>query len=256
MIESFLLYNGDIELTFNPGNHQYRVVLTKTGKKFKPDSVTRICGIIDKSGPLINWAINNTIDYIRSGIQPGVEHSEAFLEEIYAIAKRESQRKKTEAADRGTIVHNVLSGVLQESDDSGVLEESISLKVRHAKEWLKENQVEFIHIERPIYSRRYRYSGRLDGIGRIGGRLSLLDWKTGKGMYPEFRLQTAAYNHAYEEEIGEEEIFQRVILHLTEEACIPHYYPRNTLRQDFSAFCGAQRLHNQIKAIEKAERHG
>jgi hypothetical protein len=232
-----------VELQFNSGNHQYKIVLTKSGRKFKPDSVTRICGIIDKSGPLINWAIGNTVDYIRSAVTPGVEHAESFLEEIYAQAKKESQRKKSEAADRGTLVHTILS---QEDTPDTQSEEGVSRRVSNARSWLKENNVIFTSIERPIYSRRYRYCGRLDGVGKV----SLFDYKTGKGLYPEFRLQTAAYCSALEEELGER-IEQRVILHLTEEACVPHYFPRELLRKDFLAFLGAQRLHQQIKKIEK-----
>jgi hypothetical protein len=244
VIETFTLYDGEIELIFNSGNHQYKVVRTKTGRSFKPDSVTRICGIIDKSGPLINWAIGNTVDYIRSAVTPEVEHAESFLEEIYAQAKKESQRKKSEAAERGTVVHSILSGDTPDSDIP-------NSKAERAKEWLRENNVTFTSIERPIYSRRYRYCGRLDGVGLVNGKTSLLDWKTGKsGLYPEFRLQTAAYCSALEEELGER-IEQRVILHLTEEACVPHYFPRELLRKDFLAFLGAQRLHQQIKKIEK-----
>lgn len=202
----------------------------------------------------MGWHGNNIIDFVRSGIQPGVEHAESYLEEIYAQAKKESQRKKTEAARKGTEVHEILSG--EASTESLSLDAGGSrLKVELAREWLKENNVEFLHIERPIYSRRYRYSGRLDGVAKVNGVLSLLDYKTGRGIYPEFRLQTAAYNHALEEELEDLFIEQRLTLHLTEEACIPHPYPRSKLRGDFTAFLGAQRLHQQIKKIEKEEKN-
>lgn len=200
----------------------------------------------------MGWAVNNTIDFIRAGIPSGIEHSESYLEEIYGLAKKESQRKKSDAAQRGTIVHEILGRTdgRDEQDLDKQLDESILRRVDLARTWLKENNVKLSSIERPIYSRRYRYSGRFDGVGEIEGKRTLFDWKTGKSVYPEFRLQTAAYQYAYEEELGEP-IEQRVILHLTEEACIPHYYPRDKFRGDMNAFLGAQKLHQQIKRIEK-----
>lgn len=252
-IESFEMYEGEVFLEFNSGNHQYKVRF-RNGRSFKPRSVTSICSIIDKSAPLMGWAVNNTIDFIRAGIAPGTEHAESYLEEIYALAKKESQRKKTEAAKSGSVVHEILSGEEFRSTGDDLRDAEVLRKASEAREWLANNEIEFLHIERPIYSRRYRYSGRLDGIARVGGVLSLLDWKTGKSVYPEFRLQTAAYVHAFEEEFPLERIEQRIILHLGEEGVVPHFYPRELLRQDFAAFVGAQKLSNQIQKIEKEER--
>lgn len=253
MIETFGLYNREIELTFNDASHRYKVAF-KNGRSFHPDSVTRICSVLDKPA-LIPWAINATIDFIRTGIQPGIEHAESYLEEVYQLAKKESQRKKGEAAARGSLVHDILAGVerpIQGTDDER--NRSIESKVVRAQEWLKQNNVSLTSVERPIYSRRYRYSGRLDGVGVCQGVSSLFDWKTGKGIYPEFRLQTAAYVKAFEEEFPDQPIQQRIILHLTEDACIPHFYPRSLLRNDFNAFLGAQKLFQQIRTIEKQEK--
>jgi hypothetical protein len=39
-------------------------------------------------------------------------------------------------------------------------------------------------------------------LALVDGKLSVLDWKSSKGCYPEFHLQTAAYVLAWEEEHG------------------------------------------------------
>jgi hypothetical protein len=54
----------------------------------------------------------------------------------------------------------------------------------------------FLLAERTVFSRRYGYAGTLDAICTLGGRVTLLDVKTGRGVYPEACLQLAAYAHA------------------------------------------------------------
>ena len=56
-------------------------------------------------------------------------------------------------------------------------------------------------VEAPVYNRAERYAGTLDGICHIRSsagewRRVLIDYKTGKGVYPEVALQLAAYRHA------------------------------------------------------------
>lgn len=50
--------------------------------------------------------------------------------------------------------------------------------------------------ERPVLHPAHRWAGTFDLLCGIGGTLWLVDWKTGKGIYPETALQLAAYAHA------------------------------------------------------------
>jgi hypothetical protein len=54
----------------------------------------------------------------------------------------------------------------------------------------------FEATEATVYSIAESYAGTLDAIVEIGGRRLLLDYKTGKGIYPDVCLQLAAYAHA------------------------------------------------------------
>lgn len=242
LIESFSLYGGQVTLEYDEAKHRYRVV--KGGRKFLVPSVTTACGIIAKPA-LIPWAVGCALDVVKGAIGPGAEYSEVYLEEVYKAAKKEAQARKSEAAAKGTAVHTILSAGTG-SDDP---------KVVAAQTWLKEAEVELRDVERPIYSRLHRYSGRLDCIARVGrdGTLSLLDWKTGKGIYPEFWLQTAAYVKAWEEETGEV-IEQRIIVRLSEDGAEAHARPRSLLKGDFAGFLGALTLYNQLKKLEKYDR--
>lgn len=238
-------------LRYYPKSHRYYALVR--GKKFSVPSVTTALQSIDKPA-LVPWAIGQAIDFIRPAIAPGVEHAESYLEEVYAQARKESGRVRRTAADVGTQVHAILE---RYPIDFSLLEPGpVRNGVTAGNDWLSAHNIEWVVKESPIYSRRYRYSGRLDGIARVDGILSLVDWKTSKGFYAEYRLQTAAYCRAYEEEHPSERIEQRILIRLGKEDGVfdPHIYPRASLRQDFNAFLAALRLHNRLKAIKQEEK--
>ena len=47
--------------------------------------------------------------------------------------------------------------------------------------------------EQLVFSLEYVYAGTADLIGAVNGRLSLLDIKSCRGVYPEYKLHLAAY---------------------------------------------------------------
>ena len=60
-------------------------------------------------------------------------------------------------------------------------------------DWNKEHTLEPIMIETPLVSEVYRYGGTLDFFGIVNNELALVDFKTGKAIYPEHIYQVAAY---------------------------------------------------------------
>lgn len=61
------------------------------------------------------------------------------------------------------------------------------------QEWAARVSLRIIATEIPLVHSTYRYGGTLDAIAMVNGVLSLVDWKSGKGMYPEHVIQQAAY---------------------------------------------------------------
>jgi hypothetical protein len=251
--ETHSLYGGEILLEYSPGNHQYHAVIK--GRKYKVPSVTTALDALAKPA-LVPWAVNQTIAFIRPAIEPGVEHAESYLEEVYAQAKREFRKVKQSAADIGTQAHNVLEQYVDShSQVSDALDLRVANCVRAGIDWINAHEVTWLYRERPIYSRRFRYSGRLDGVARVDGVLSVVDWKSSNRIYPEYRLQTAAYSHAIEEEFPELQIEQRILIRLGKEDGVfePHVYPRKSLRKDFAAFLAALKIYQRMREIEKEE---
>ena len=236
-----------MSLSYSDTGHKYYAEIR--GKKYHVPSVTSVLGVLAKPA-LIPWAVNQAIDLIRPSITPGVEHAESYLEQVYESAKKEASRLKRAAGDVGTEAHTVLE---RYPDIPTLPDGPVGRCVAGGVAWLESAKPEWKIKEQPIYSRRYRFSGRLDGLAVIAGRLSLVDWKSSKGIYPEYRLQTAAYNAAWEEEHPEDRIEQRVLIHLGKEdgSFTPYIYPRDTLRKDFYAFLCALGLYKRIRELEK-----
>jgi hypothetical protein len=59
-----------------------------------------------------------------------------------------------------------------------------------------------IASEKLVYSSDHGYAGTADLVGTLNGQLALLDIKTGRGVYPEYKLQLAAYAVAWGEMKG------------------------------------------------------
>lgn len=247
MIETTSLYNGDIELEFDSSKHQYRVL--KNGRRFKVPSVTSVCGVLAKPA-LIQWAANTSVDLCKGAISPGVEYSETYLQEVWNAARKASSGIKGTAASRGTAIHRAIESSYRGGDgDSGTLPE-----VEAVRNCLDELKIRVLEVERKVYSRRYRYSGTLDLLGSTEAGLVLVDFKTSKAVYPEFRLQTAAYVAAYQEECGKA-ITSRVIIQIADDGVKTHMYNNDaTQRQDFSAFRGLLNVFNHLARIKAAEK--
>jgi len=66
-------------------------------------------------------------------------------------------------------------------------------------EWEKKHDVEVVLAEASLVSEQHRYGGTMDLYCRLDGVLSLIDYKTGKGIFPEHMYQVAAYRNLLEE---------------------------------------------------------
>jgi hypothetical protein len=80
------LYKDTVEVVFTPGNHRYSVI--DNGAKTYPLSVTAVTGLIDKSAPLMIWAVNLAIDFMLDYIKHETEPTmETVLKYIVSVQK-------------------------------------------------------------------------------------------------------------------------------------------------------------------------
>lgn len=134
-----------------------------------------------------------------------------------------------------------------------------------ALDWMQRHDVRWLGTERKIYSRTYAYAGTMDGLCLCNsctdpqccpepfkGRLSVADWKTSNYLYLEYLFQTAAYEHAYEEEMGVD-IKDRWIIRLGKEdgEFEPWHLEEHNFTDDFGGFLDALDLTRRVRRIQE-----
>jgi len=209
--------------------------------------VTSVIAKVDKSGPLIAWAKGVTADAALDNLPrlaemvkaDGREPTKAWLK---AHATAESDRAK----DLGTRIHLLAEQISRGASPD--MDEFEAPYVEAYRAYLAQHRPVVKSLEQFTCNLALGYGGTFDFLAEIDGKLTLGDLKTGKGIYPETRLQLAALGMA--EFIGRPndpkryrmpKVEQYVILHVRPEAYAKGFqlYRVNVDDADREAFKGA-----------------
>jgi hypothetical protein len=116
-------------------------------------------------------------------------------EDVVSLVKRAPWEQRDAAADRGSLVHAVAEAraLGQEPTVPDKLEGYVSAW----SQWASDFNVTFLASEVTVYSRRLGYAGTLDAIVETPslGKI-IVDYKTGKAIYPDVAKQLTAYRWA------------------------------------------------------------
>jgi len=164
-----------------------------------------------------------TIDYrLKNGVRvPGVTtvigtslgwNKGALMHWAWSEGKEGRNYRDTQqaAADAGTLAHAMVEARIRgktfvapptaSPDDLRLAGLSFSA----FEEWFTGTRIELVESEIHLVSEEYRFGGTPDAVGRIRGQACLLDWKTSKGIYSEYLIQLAAYEHLWNANRGEQ----------------------------------------------------
>lgn len=209
-------------LTFNGRNHRYR-----WGDEFVP-SVTTIINRLNKP-MLIQWAADQAVESFRKEIgRLGGDLSKADVPTICAQARLAHTVTRDAAGDTGRVVHDVAKGMVRGQPMPALAPgfEQAAKALEALRDWLGKNKVEPVGVERRVFSKKQKYAGTCDFFGRINGRLSVLDFKTGNGVYNEAWFQTCGYEDALQEELGCDAL-QHHVIHLNKNTGEFRHHTRN-----------------------------
>jgi hypothetical protein len=170
-------------------------------------SVTTILDIIAKPalGP---WYAKEERRFFETAMlevlsRPGARDPEYVLTAVAQAVTgvKAADREKQKAAAIGTAVHAGIEWQLRQQlgEHAGPeprLPEAAAWAVESWKDWARSVNLEPLAIERTVYCLQCGYAGTLDLYARVKGVLTVLDWKSGKAIYPEAFLQNLAYRHA------------------------------------------------------------
>ena len=182
-------------LRFSEPAHRYWL----DGKNVR--GVTTILQVLNKPA-IPRWAAKTVAEYVADN-PDGVETLRQMGREPMVNALRGIPwEKRDKAADRGTELHlyaeDLLGGHPIELDDNDPLLPVLENALQFLEDW----QIEPILTEAPVASREHWYAGTADLFAEythpVTGKrgTGLFDWKSGKGIYPEFAMQLNAYAFA------------------------------------------------------------
>lgn len=192
-------------------------------------SVTTVLGLLDKSGPLTWWASGCACDFIKDHIEeiknPDGPH---VIDQLLKEAKAAFTKTGEKACDIGTQVHQAIEKYIKTGKDlSGKLMDEVQHGFLAFLEWESKNHVVWERSELEIISTRYGYAGTADAIAVINGHRYLIDFKTSKAIYDEYRMQLGAYRKGWNDEYasleGNTKIENVAVLRLDKESGEPEF---------------------------------
>jgi hypothetical protein len=201
-------------------------------------SVTTAIKSLDKPA-LVPWAAKMAAEY---AVQNWDLLSPLGDEERIDLIKGAHRRSSGKAADLGTAVHDACDHWVR-NEPMPSWEKGVEPFMEQFVDFLEKRRPEFVRTEVTVWNRTYGYAGTFDWLAYIGGRLTLGDHKTGKGVYPEVGLQLTALAHAefilspdgIEEPLPEVELFGALHLRPRSWALIPVQRSEETWRAFLAA---------------------
>lgn len=190
-------YNETVTLEFDPQAHVYLI----DGKK--ANGVTTVLNRLAKPG-LLYWAAKMASEHVESILKPGVGLDEVQIKQLAKDAIWAHRNVKDKAADMGTWVHQWIQDFIKGDNPEKPHNPELYKSTAEFIDWYKTLHHTNPKTEVKLCSPTLMLAGTADLITEVEGELTIIDWKTGKGIYPEAVLQMGAYSLMYEEEFGKE----------------------------------------------------
>lgn len=243
------LYKKEIDLEFDENRHRFSI----NGKPII--SVTNVTSVIDKSRPLIFWAVGLAKDYLMQNLESLIEDNKG--DKIAMLIEEAAQQhsiKKQKAADTGTQVHAWVEAFIKAKTKKDWPEiprdPQVFNGVNAFLKWVDEYEVKFVSSEKIIYSKKHKYAGIMDAEAIIKRKTCVIDFKTSKAIYPEMRFQVAAYQAAAEEESEKEYSGNKWLARFDKETGEFETHEFVEQDKDFKAFLAALDLRRRLKELE------
>lgn len=147
--------------------------------------VTTILGMRGKSESLVNWSFRIGQEF------PNLRNLDDYVSDLATI---------------GSCAHDMLDAIIRgktaDLNDFTPNEVSAAANaVRKYDEWAKGKSLEVIASDLPLVSHKHRFGGKLDLYVYIDGVPTVMDFKTGKHIWPSHLVQCVAYAELIRENV-------------------------------------------------------
>jgi genome maintenance exonuclease 1 len=191
-----------IDLEFNEAKHQY----SHEGE-FVPAVTSVLSTTIAKQQFLMPWAVKIGAEWFKDNSE-AFSQAEISIEDMVNGIKRAYKKKSAGAIDLGRQVHEwceqaILWKLGNAEVPSMPTDEKAVNSINAFRDWVKQNEVEWLAAEQRVYSRTHKYAGTVDAVARVNGEFAVIDFKTSARIYEEYYLQVAAYSKCVEDIYGE-----------------------------------------------------
>lgn len=161
-------------------------------------SVTTIIKCLDKPA-LVPWAskMQREADALTAMTADTPRHAA----ELILASGNAAYAKSSKAADIGTEAHAAVEWYLR-GEVAGERPQLSDPAENCFESWLKwwnKAGLTAVGIETVVHSSIHEYAGRIDVLAEKKGKKYVIDWKSGKDIYPEAHLQNIAYRAALDE---------------------------------------------------------
>jgi hypothetical protein len=234
--------------------------------------VTSICGLLDKSRPLVGWASRVVAEYALKEIIEKLKWGELTIDQIEKMdvdqfvkdAKSSPRLIKEREAEKGKRVHKfaelmfkaLIMGRLVDLE----VDEDIEKPCQALIQFVEDHHIEPIAVEKTVWSKSFGgYAGRLDVVSWKDDKLFVIDLKTAKGLYDDHPLQIAAYYHAFKQMHDNEPIDGAAVLRLDKVSGFPFWHEYTPKQMDdyvdeFSFWCAIWHIRNDRRIREKEKK--
>ncbi len=149
---------------------------------------------------LVSEASADLFEAFAQAIVPPVMPREAYLATLATRIgpAKAHQKLLAKAADIGSEAHRAIEWTLRtaigaEAGPKPVISDPALWSVMAFEDWAKSVSLKPILLERTVYSKVHGFAGTLDILARVNGVATEVSIKTGKSIYAEAHLQSAAY---------------------------------------------------------------
>lgn len=158
------------------------------------------------------------------------------------------------AASIGTLVHAVIEAEVLGTAPPDIPEEykaRVDQGLQTFQRWRRQTQIEIVATEVYGVDEEYKAGWCVDAITKESDGLGVMDYKSGKGPFPEHFIQVAAYAHFFERLTGIALCGAHIGRFSTETGIFHQvFFPRYILDVGFKAWTWARALHQVRPMIE------
>lgn len=225
----------------------------KKGHRYKVNDlifpgVTGVLDIINKKaiGP---WMVKKCAEYTQDYLLKNALERPLTKEEVETLtkdSKRAYKTTSTTALDIGTRAHAAINDIIEGREP--VITDDIRNPVDGFKEFVDKERIKIIKGDTKVASLLFEYGGSLDAVAFKQGKVIIIDFKTSKGIYPEYALQAGgAYTQAFKETFGLDYLPDAMILRVGKDVAEFEVRRVKSTQRAFEAFKSALDLYRSLQ---------